>query len=108
MGLLEISYTSHSLVLLMFGGSSLCVVLFFFFFFYTGCGISSQQTSLKTFALYVKTKAGLRGLMLPLFSKCHGIKKMFAVVLPVRRMRHLHHVPAMSGIFITLLVVIGK
>lgn len=105
MGLLEISYTSHSLVLLMFGGSSLCVVLFFF---YTGCGISSQQTSLKTFALYVKTKAGLMGLTLPLFSKCHGIKKMCGVVLPVRRMRHLHHVPAMSGIFITLLVVISK
>lgn len=70
MGLLEISYTSHSLVLLMFGGSILCVVLLFFFF-YTGCGISSQQTSLKTFALYVKTKAGLRGLTLPLFNKCH-------------------------------------
>lgn len=32
---------------------------------------------------------------------------MCAVVLPVRRMRHLRHVPAMSGIFITLLVVIG-
>lgn len=30
MGLLEISYTSHSLVLLMFGGLILCVMLFFF------------------------------------------------------------------------------